>query len=80
MSSASDLGSIFIVLHVTALAFAQILNMSQTEHLETDWIVTSSEETMGLPGFVHLRPCFENVCTRDEVVTRFRLTQDQHPD
>ena len=31
MNSAADLGGIFIILGVTALAFAQIMNMRQTD-------------------------------------------------
>ena len=32
MNSAADLGGIFIVLDITAPAFAQIVNMRETEH------------------------------------------------
>ena len=42
MNSAADLGGTFIVLDVTALAFAQIINMR-----ETDLIVISSKEATG---------------------------------
>ena len=48
MNSAADLGSIFIILDVTAPAFAQIINMRQAGPWETDWIVISSEEATGL--------------------------------
>ena len=47
----ADLGGIFIVLEVTALAFAQIINMRQTGPWETDWIVIRSEEATGPAGF-----------------------------
>ena len=80
MNSAADLGDTFIVLGVTALAFAQIINMRQTGPWETDWwIVISSEEATDQAGFVYIRLCFETL-TRDEIVIRFRLTQDQYPD
>ena len=42
MSLAADLDGIFIVLYVTALAFAQIINMRETRPWKTDWIVISS--------------------------------------
>ena len=58
------MGGIFIVLDVTALAFAQVINMTQTEPWETDWIVISSEEAMGLAMFVYIWLCFENVHMR----------------
>ena len=44
MDLAADLGGIFIVLNVTALASAQIINMR-----ETDLIVISSEEATVKP-------------------------------
>ena len=47
VSSAADLGGIFIFLDVTAPAFAQIINMKETEPSETDWIVINSDETTG---------------------------------
>ena len=49
MSSAANLGDIFIVLDVTSLAqlFAQIINMRETGSWKTDWIVISSEQTTG---------------------------------
>ena len=34
-------GDIFTVLDVAALAFAQVINMRETELWETDWIVIS---------------------------------------
>ena len=64
MNTAADLGGIFIVLDVTALAFAPIINMRQTGPSETDWIAISSEEATGPAGFVYFRSCFENVHTR----------------
>ena len=67
MNSAADLGGTFIVLGITALAFAQIINMRQIGPWETDWIVISSEEATGQAGFVYFRSCFETL-TRDEVV------------
>ena len=75
----SDLGGIFNVLDVTALAFAQIINVRQTGSWETDWIVISSEEATGLAGSLYFCSAL-NTFTRDEVVTRFRLPQDQYPD
>ena len=55
----------------------QIINMAETGHWETDWIVIGSEKTTGLFTFGHALKTF----TRDEVgVTRFRLYQDQYPD
>ena len=63
MNSAADLGSIFNVLDVTALAVAQIINMRETGPWETDWIVISLEEGTGLAGFVYFRSCSENVHT-----------------
>ena len=57
-------GCYFIVPGVTALAFAQIINVRQTGPWEIDWIVISSEEATGLPGFVYFRSYFENVHTR----------------
>ena len=47
MSPVVDLGSIFIVLGVAALAFARIKNMRETGPFETDWLVISSEEATG---------------------------------
>ena len=65
MSSAADLGGIFIVLDVTAPAFAQVINMKETEPSETDWIVINSDETTGQASlFVYFKSCFENVHTR----------------
>ena len=51
LSSAADLGDILIVLNVTALAFAPIINMRETGPWETDWIVISSEEATTKPVF-----------------------------
>ena len=53
MNYDADLGGIFIVLDVTALAFAQIVNMRRTGPWETDWILISSEQATGLAGFVY---------------------------
>ena len=66
MNSAADLGGIFIVLNVTVLAFAQTINMRETEPWETDWIMISSEEALatGEAEFVYFWSCFENVHTR----------------
>ena len=74
MDSAANLGGIFIVPDVTALAypFAQIINMRETGPWETDWMVISSEEAMGqtsLFTFSHALKTF----TRYEVVTWFTL-------
>ena len=55
MNSVADLGGTVIVLDVAALAFPQIINMRQTGHWETDWTVISSDEAMGLAGFVYFR-------------------------
>ena len=79
MSSAEDLGGIFIVLDVTALAFAQIINKKETAAWETDCIVIRSEEATGqasLFTFSHALKTFK----RDEVVTRFRPTKDKNQD
>ena len=62
MNSGADLNGIFIVLDVTALAFA--LALRQIGPSETDWVVISSEEAMGLARFVYFRSCFENVHMR----------------
>ena len=51
VNSAADLGGTFIVLDVIALAFAQIINMRETGHWETDWIVISSKESSQLRQF-----------------------------
>ena len=64
MNSVTDLGGIFIVLDVKALAFAQIINMRETGPWETDWIVISSEEATGLAAFVYFRSRFENIHTK----------------
>ena len=64
MNSGADLGGIFIVLDVTALAFAQNINMRERGPWETDWIVTSSGEATGQAGFVYFRSSVENVHTR----------------
>ena len=63
MNSVADLGGIFIVPDVTALAFAPVINMRQAGSWETDWIVNSLEAT-GVAGFVYFRSCFENLHTR----------------
>ena len=73
MRAAEDLGGIFIILDVTALAFAQIISLRETRPWEIGWIVISSEEATGQASsftFSHALKAF----TRDEVVTRFRLT------
>ena len=44
MNLAAVLGGIFIILDVTALAFAPVINMRQAAPWEPDWIVISSEE------------------------------------
>ena len=51
MNLAADLGSVFVVLGATGLAFAQIVNIRQ-------WIVISSKEATGLAGCVYIRSCF----------------------
>ena len=79
MNSAKDLGGISIYLDVTALTFAQIANMRQTEPWETDWIVISSEEASALLGLFTFSYALKTF-TRDKVVTRFRLTQVQYLD
>ena len=49
MSSAANLGGMFIVMDVTALAytFAQVIKMRQKGPWETDLIVISTEEATG---------------------------------
>ena len=64
MNSAADLGSIFIFLYVTALAFVQIINMRKTGPWERDWIVINSEEATGQARIVYFRPCFESIHMR----------------
>ena len=65
MSSVADLSGIFIVLDVTALAFAQIINMREIRPWETDPLEISLEEATGQASFfVYFQPCFENVYTR----------------
>ena len=64
MNLATDLGGIFFVLDVTALAFVQIINMSQTEPWETDWIAISAEEATILARFVYFQSCFEIIHAR----------------
>ena len=54
----------FIVLDVTAVAFAPIINMKQTGPWETDWIMIISEKERDLDGFVYFQLCFENIHTR----------------
>ena len=78
MSSAADLGGIFIIIDVTALAFEEIINVRETAHWGTNWIVLSSEKATGQASltFSHALKTF----TRDEVMIRFRLTQDRNPD
>ena len=60
----TKMGGIFIVLDVTALAFAQIIIMRETEPWEKDLILVSSEEATGQAGSAYFRSCFENVHTR----------------
>ena len=79
MNSASELGSTFIVPNVTALAFAQIMNMGDTGPWETDWIVISSEESTG-PGILFTLSHALRTFPRDKIVTQFRLTQNSYPD
>ena len=76
MNLAADLGGIFIVLDVTALAFA---HMRHTGPWKTDWIVISSEEATGMARFISLDHSLKTFA-QDEVVKRFRLTLDQYPD
>ena len=71
MNSAPDLGGIFIVLDVTVLAFAQIINMREIGPWETDWIVISSGEATGQAGLVYFAHALKTF-TGDKVVTRFR--------
>ena len=54
LSSAADLSDTLIVLNVTALAFALIMNMRETGPWETDWIVISSEEATTKPVFTFI--------------------------
>ena len=51
MNSAADLDGTFIVLDVTTLAFAQIINMRETARTlrDTHWIMTSSKEATVKP-------------------------------
>ena len=80
MNSAADLGGTFIVLDETALAFAQIINMGEIGPWETEWIVIVKRRQRAKPvclfTFSHALKTF----TRDNVVTRFRITQDSYPD
>ena len=66
MNSTADLGGIFIILNVTSLAYAPIINMRQVGPFEACWIVISSEEATGQAqaGFVYFWWCFENVHKR----------------
>ena len=81
MNPAADLGGIFIVPDVTALAFAPVINnMRQAGLWETDWIVISSEETTGLVFFCLVSCGALKTFTRDEVLTRVRLYKDSYPD
>ena len=64
MNLAADLGGIFIILDLTALTFAPIINIRQVGLWETVWIMISSEEATGLAGFVYFRSRFENVYRR----------------
>ena len=53
--------------------------MTQTGPWDTDWIVISSEEVTGLAGFVTFGHALKTF-TKDEVMTRFRPTQDRYAD
>ena len=74
VSSAANLGGIFIALDVTALAqpFAQIIYMTDTGPWETDWMVISSEKAMGRASLFTFSRALKTF-TRYEVVTLFRL-------
>ena len=63
LSSDADLGDMLIVLDVTALDFAQIINMRMTGPWETNWIVISSEEATTKPVCL-LSVMLQNVNTR----------------
>ena len=77
MNLAAGLGGTFIVLDVTTLAFSQIINMRETGHLrdrlDGDKLKGGNGSSqLRLFTFSHASKTF----TRDEVVTRFRLTQE----
>ena len=71
----TEFGGIFIVLGVTALAFAQLVNMGVTGPWETNWIVINLEGATGPAGLFTFSHALET-SIREEVVTRFRLTWD----
>ena len=66
-------------LDVTALAFAQIINMMRETGLwKTDWIVISSEKATGQDSCNLFTVCHAlKTFTPNKVVTQFRLTQDK---
>ena len=76
--SAADLGGISIIVNVTPLALALSMNMRNTGPGETDWLVISSKEATDQASFFTFSYAFKMV-TWDEVLTRFRLTQDKIP-
>ena len=75
MNSAADLSGIFIVSDVTALAFAQIINVR-----ETDWIVIRRQRAKPglLAGLFTFCPALTTF-KRGEIETRFRLTKTFSP-
>ena len=64
MNSAVDLGGVFIVLDVTALAFAEIINVRETGHLRdrlhSDQFKQGNRSSK-IRQFVYFQSCFENV-------------------
>ena len=64
MNLAADLGGIFIVLGLTALAFAQIYKYETERTLRHRLDGDQVKGGNGLAGFVYFRSCSENVHTR----------------
>ena len=73
MNYAADLGVVFLVVpDVTALAFAQILNMGETGH----WEIVITSEVATCPARLFTFSQSLKRFSQDDVVTPFRLTQD----
>ena len=64
MNSTADLGGIFKVLDITALAFAQIVDINERDKTLGDRLDSDLFRGGNGPSRVYFQSCFENVHTR----------------
>ena len=81
MSLVADLGGIFIVLNVTALALRPDCKYERNRTFGNRLGSDQFRRGNGPSQFVYLQSRFENIHTKGScVVTRFRLTRAKNPD